>query len=393
MKHALLLAIWVLLGLSGFHDPAAAREKSIEEITILLEDEKRELQRLKERIEKQNRRISSAGKREVSLLRTLNRMETQVKLKERELEIYKWNIEINKRKVIKLTRNITKAQNSLSRQKSVLAKWLRIIYKDGGLYPVKVLFSADSVTDMVRRMKYMEVVTEYDTALFRQYADKLENLNKEKETLLDVRSELLRLQKDAAKKKSEIKPRRLAKIKFLRRLKKDKVLFVKAQKEYTQRSSALKDLILRLEKKRKHGENLNFADHKGRLDLPVDGKILNRFGRKKDKQYDVYIVHNGINIRTNKGTPVRVVYSGKVLYIGSLAGYGNLVIIGHGENYHSVYGHMGRIFTKVGKNVRRGQILGKSGDSGSIIGAALYFELRHNGKAIDPATWFRLAKN
>jgi len=388
-----LLVVWVLVLFTGFHAFAAAEEKSIEEISLLLEDEKRELQRLKENIEKQNRKISSAGKKETSLLRTLNRMETQVKLKERELEIYKWNIEINKKKVIKLTRNITHTQNSLARQKSVLAKWLRIIYKDGGLYPVKVLFSADSVTDMVRRMKYMKVVAEYDTALFRQYADKLESLNKEKTALLDVRTDLIRLQKDAAGKKNEIESRRLARIKFLRRLKKDKALFVKAQKEYNQRSRALQELILRLEQKLEHGENLNFADHKGRLDLPVAGKILNRFGRKKDKQYDVYIVHNGINIRTKKGTPVRAVYSGKVLYIGSLAGYGNLIIVGHGESYHSVYGHMGRIFTQVGKKVRKGQILGKSGDSGSIVGAALYFELRHGGKAIDPAAWFRLAKN
>lgn len=193
-------------------------------------------------------------------------------------------------------------------------------------------------------------------------------------------------------KKSETEAKQNTRIKFLRRLKKDKALFVKVQKEYTQRSSALNELILRLEKKMELGKNLDFADHKGRLSLPVKGKILNRFGKKRDKQYDVYIVRNGINIRAKKGTPVRTVYSGKVLYIGSLAGYGNLIIIGHGENYHSVYGHMGQILTEVGKNIRKGQVLGKSGDSGSIIGEALYFELRHGGKAIEPTAWFRLTK-
>ena len=85
-------------------------------------------------------------------------------------------------------------------------------------------------------------------------------------------------------------------------------------------------------------------------------------------------------------------YSGKVLYVGSLDGYGNLVILGHGEKYHSIYGHMDQILTEVSKNVRKGQIIGKSGDSGSIIGEALYFELRQGGKAVEPTAWFRLAK-
>ena len=89
-------------------------------------------------------------------------------------------------------------------------------------------------------------------------------------------------------------------MKFLKRLKMDKALFIKAQKEYRQRSNALNKLTLRLEKKLELGENLNFTDNKGRLALPVKGKILNRFGKKRDKEYDVYIVQNGINIRAKK---------------------------------------------------------------------------------------------
>lgn len=198
----LLLAVLVVSGFLIFYGPVAgADEKSIEEINALLEEEKRELKRLKVQIERQNRKIFSAGKKEMSLLNTLNDMESQVKLKKRELGVYKWNIEINKKKVVKLTRNIKSAEKSMAGQKSALSKWLRTIYKDGGLYSVKVLFSADNVTDMIQRMKYMAVVTEYDASLFQKYSGRLEKLNRKKMALIRVRSDLMLWQKSAEDKK------------------------------------------------------------------------------------------------------------------------------------------------------------------------------------------------
>ena len=392
MKKSVFKLVFVAT-LICFNGSAIADDKSIQEINNLLAEEKLELEQLKRQIERQGGKISSVGKKETSLLLTLHQMENKLKLKKRELEIYKWNIAINKKKVVKLNKNMKNIEKSLVRQKAALAMWLRTIYKVGGLYPIKVLFSADNITEMVQRMKYMEVVMENDALIFEEYTGRLESLNYEKQALLKVQSDLVRLQKDVGNKKSEIETERNTRVKFLKRLRKDQRLFVKVQKEYRQRSKSLNFLIQRLEKKLELGENLNFTDHKGRLKLPVKGKILNSFGKKKDKQYNIYIVQNGINIRTKKGTPVRAIYSGKVLYIGSLDGYGNMVILGHGEKYHSIYGHMNKILTRVGKNVQKGQILGKSGDSGSIIGEALYFELRQRGKAIEPTEWFRLAKS
>ena len=98
---------------------------------------------------------------------------------------------------------------------------------------------------------------------------------------------------------------------------------------------------------------------------------------------------NGINIRTEQYSLVRSIYSGKVVYTGQLDGYGNLIILGHGREYHTIYGHLNKIITAPGKSIRKGQIIGKSGDTGSIIGQSLYFELRKNGKAINPSGWFR----
>ena len=80
------------------------------------------------------------------------------------------------------------------------------------------------------------------------------------------------------------------------------------------------------------------------------------------------------------------------MYAGELEGYGNLLIVGHGNEYHSLYGHLDDIKVRADKIVRTGEIIALSGDSGSLEGETLYFELRKNGKPIEPITWFKKAK-
>ena len=122
--------------------------------------------------------------------------------------------------------------------------------------------------------------------------------------------------------------------------------------------------------------------------MPLYGKILNKFGKKRVKEYDSYIVYNGINVEAKKGSHVRTVFDGTVLYTGELEGYGNLVIIGHGKEFHSLYGHLDAIKVTTSKVVKTGDIIGLSGDTGSLQGETLYFELRKNGKPIKPNPWF-----
>ena len=152
-------------------------------------------------------------------------------------------------------------------------------------------------------------------------------------------------------------------------------------------------MISRLENKIIHGEGLDITDKKGNLLSPVKGKLLNKFGRERDKKYNTYIVHNGVSILVRKGSPVRSVFNGKVLYTGTLEGYGNIIIIGHGKSYHSLYGHLDEIISITGKTVRPGQIIARSGDSGSVIGEALYFEMRYKGRPIEPTAWLSQSSN
>lgn len=386
------LLILISFFLAAIFSPVTVAAGPEKDIQSQIEQEKTELEKLKAKLKKREKAIKKAGVKESSLLMTLQKIGNQLKLKERELKIYQWNKKINQNKIYRLEKKIALADNHLAGQKKILGKRLRAIYKEGSMFPIKVLFSSENFNDLIQRVKYMELVTEYDSRIFGKYNARLNQLEEEKSALLNARAKLDQLEKNTKKNKQEINNRKKEKSTFLKKLKKEKSLSIKVKNELLMASKNLNGLILNLEEKLVLGQGLDIIDRKGRLILPVTGKVLNKFGKKRDKHYDTFIVYNGIDIKVRKGTPVRSIFAGKVLYANELKGYGNLIILGHGNDYHSLYGHLDEIITKVGRKVRSGQIIGRSGDTGSLVGETLYFELRHKGNPIEPTRWFHTAQ-
>jgi murein hydrolase activator len=132
-----------------------------------------------------------------------------------------------------------------------------------------------------------------------------------------------------------------------------------------------------------------FSRQKGRLALPAAGDIVSRFGPKQSGDYKAFTFQSGIDIKVERGEPVRSVFQGKVIFAEWLKGYGNLVIINHGENYYTLYAHLQEMFKKKGDAVETGEVIATAGDTGSIKGVCLHFELRHHGKPVDPLKWIK----
>jgi murein hydrolase activator len=391
MKYrSLFLTVFVLVNLC-FASTGWAVKKNAKQIDSLLKDEQKELSLLKKKIAKQNKLISSVGRKEGQLLSNLKKVNNLIKLKERELKIYQWNFLINKKKLAKLEENLKTNEIKLNARKRLLGKRFRQLYKEGHVFPLKVAFSSENASQFLQQLKYMERIAQHDGRLMTDYKNQLEGMNTEKQSLLSVKAKLVRLKKDALGKRVEFKKARQDKKKFLKKIKKKKKFEIRTRIELQNASKNLNSLIAKLLSKLVSGEGLDILDKKGRLALPVKGKILNKFGRKKDEQYGSFIVHNGINIKTRTGTPVRSIFNGKVLYTGELEGYGNLVIIGHGKDFHSLYGHLDRIDAKPNQVVQIGDIIGLSGDTGSLVGETLYLEIREKGKPIEPVRWFKTA--
>jgi septal ring factor EnvC (AmiA/AmiB activator) len=132
-----------------------------------------------------------------------------------------------------------------------------------------------------------------------------------------------------------------------------------------------------------------FSLQKGRLIPPVAGKIISRFGVKQSGDYKSFTFQSGIDIRGEQGDPVRSVFKGNVVYAEWLKGYGNMVIIDHGENYYTLYAHLQEMFRKKGDTVDTGEVIATMGDTGSLKGVRLHFELRHHGKPVNPLEWLK----
>ncbi len=369
-----------------------SKDPSEEEIEKLIQDEKTELENLKEKIKKQAQEISTMGEKESRILKTLETLDNKKKVRERELQIYRWNSKINKNQLDKLSQKIKITERQLTRQKSMLGKRLRVLYKEGKMFPVKVLFSAEDYNDLIQKVKYMELLMTHDSRIFENYQERWQQFKEEERKLFEAKEKLIQFETAALQKKNEIEKEKRNKSKFLKTIKNKKVYFIQTRKEMLKASENLNRLIAKLEQKKISGQGLSFVDRKGHLIFPVNGKILNRFGRVRDKRFQSYIINNGLNLKVKKGTKVHPVFQGTVLFAGSLEGYGNLIILGHGDKYHSLYGHLDKILVQTGDYVYEDRAIGLSGDSGSLVGETLYLELRHEGKPIDPAPWLQVAK-
>ncbi|MHB8879443.1 MAG: murein hydrolase activator EnvC family protein [Myxococcaceae bacterium] len=130
-----------------------------------------------------------------------------------------------------------------------------------------------------------------------------------------------------------------------------------------------------------------FRAQKGHLPYPTKGLIEVGFGKVVNPKFNTVTVQKGVDFRVREGSPVVAVAKGTVAFAGWLKGYGNLVILDHGGSYHSLSAHLGSVAVETGTAVAAGAELGKVGDTGSLKGPYLYFEIRRKGQAIDPARW------
>jgi septal ring factor EnvC (AmiA/AmiB activator) len=132
-----------------------------------------------------------------------------------------------------------------------------------------------------------------------------------------------------------------------------------------------------------------FGTLRGRLPWPTEGKIVAAFGAQVHPRFGTRTYRNGVDIEAAQGTDVGAVFAGHVIYTGWFKGYGNLIILDHGNEYYTLYAHIAAIQVREGEDVRQAQRIGTVGDTGSLAGPRLYFEVRYQGKPQDPAEWLR----
>jgi septal ring factor EnvC (AmiA/AmiB activator) len=133
---------------------------------------------------------------------------------------------------------------------------------------------------------------------------------------------------------------------------------------------------------------LPLAPFRGSLEWPVTGRVVSRFGTSRDGRSGVPVVRNGIEIAATPGQPVRAVHAGTVAFAAPFTGFGTLVIVDHGQNAFTLFGHLAEATVEQGASINRGVVLGRAGRNPAGLDV-VYFELRIDGRPVDPVQWLR----
>ena len=352
------------------------------------------------------------------LLKKTKRAENQVSS---ELGQIEKNLQEKEAKLAGLSRDLKEAENALERtlretetvkgeaerKKQQIRVRLSALYKGGEIGTARMFFTSESFPQMAENLRYMKAILAYDRKLFAEFNAEIDRLRELKGTLERdaARKEIIKTTIEANKR--EIEDEKRKKASYLVKVRADKKGYLASIGELEANARRLQTMVEKLDAKSRKSytktsknhfggaallppvPDKGFGSQKGRLTLPAKGEVVDGFGRHKHPEFNSYTVSNGISIAAPQGSDIRAVYDGQVIYADYFKGYGNMVIVDHGGGYFSLYAHAAKIMKRVGTSVARNEVVASVGDSDSSRGTMLYFEIRYQGKPVDPAAWVR----
>ena len=348
-----------------------------------------EYKKLQERMHEQKKKLSEVQEREHSILGEIDDVNLRLGKIEPELEKFKKNLRGSEAEIAVVNTEIEKTKTKLERQKIWLKRKLRTIHRFGYSGDTVVLMmSSDDMSQTMRTLKYLEHITRYEQTLVGNFRDNLNILKSKYDRLQSLRAEL-KVQTDKVRtKEDELAHQRRSKEQILDTVRHEKASQQKVLAELKEASQRMLDIIRESSKTDTYAAT-GFGRLKGKLLWPTDGKIAIPYGTHRDPQFDTPVFRNGVHIQTVSAAEVRAPYGGKIIFAEWFKGFGQLIIVNHGSGYHTLYGNLSEIFSKVGDIIKENQLLGKVGTSGILNAPGLYFEIRYKGKPLDPSQWLK----
>ena len=251
-----------------------------------------------------------------------------------------------------------------------------------------VLLSAPTLADLVSRKYLFDRILGRDLAVFGEAKAALETQRRARAEVEGQTKQIAALADRAAEQKAIAAARREERETLLGALRTARRFHERAAAEAEEQTKRLAEFVTTLPPK-SAGDSLRgaFERLKGKLRAPAAGPVTVGFGRVVNPRFNTVTVQNGIDIRAPAGAPVRAVAPGRVVHAGWFKGYGNIIIVDHGDGYHTLVAHLASMRTAMGESVNPGDVIGTVGDSGSLKGTYLYFEIRQKGRPVDPKGW------
>lgn len=330
-------------------------------------------------------------------LLVLNRMDEEIYLTDLLIKELERRDSLLTHSIGKLEIDIDSLGEELDKRKVVLERRLLDMYKKGKIHTLEVIFNSSSFTDLSNRMKYLSTLARQDKILYdyvRKMQDvltrRIEEFNLSKEQL-----GLVRVEAENEKRTLEIEKQN--KESFLKQLSSEQQKQRNLEDELTKSMESLQYLINKLrvantniQTKRDVEEGQHYFDkNKKKVSWPMEGKIISKFGTVRHPKYNTKTLNNGIDIEGKKGDAIYAVYDGDVIYVDKFLGYGNVIMLDHGNGYYTLYAHLQEMNVILNQPVMAGEIIGTCGDTGSLSGPILHFEIRKDGKPLNPLNYLR----
>ncbi|MBX3132561.1 MAG: peptidoglycan DD-metalloendopeptidase family protein [Gemmatimonadaceae bacterium] len=297
--------------------------------------------------------------------------------------------------------SLVRTQDELAIKRAILTRRVQEIYKRGPLHALEALLSAESFGALVARYKYLHLVAQRDRALLQRVEQLNTQITAQRFLLVRLQGDVESNRRERADEEARLRRLELARGRTLAQIEAQQRQAQQRLQQISRDEQRLTNVIAAIEESRRRAEaaaartgaapvagSITTADL-GRLDWPVDGNIVYRYGRVVSPN-NTSITWNGMGIGAPAGTPVKAIADGEVVFAEQAGTYGLTMIVQHGGGTYSMYASLQEIHARRGTQVRKGQTIGTVGQADPDLPPRLHFEIRPNGgRAVDPLDWLR----
>jgi septal ring factor EnvC (AmiA/AmiB activator) len=368
-----------------------------------LKEKKEELGQVRRQLEDARAKASAARSREVSLLAELEQMDRTLARKRGEIGSLDRRIVRQERELERLGGQRGRVAEDIVEQRGALGARLRMLaaLQSSPVPPGLLGEPADTARD--RAFDDLARVARAELDGLTRSGETAERLAARQEAVARGRRELVTLRKALDAERAAVNEEAAGRRALLGRVRDDRATHERMVGELDEASRRLESLVALLTRRlaaRRVATRppepagprppaVGLGALRGQLPWPAEGRVVTGFGRQVHPRFGTETFRRGVDIEADEGAPIRAVFGGTVLYRGQLKGYGNLIILDHGAGYYTLYAHASEILVEEGDRVRAGQAIGRVGETGSLEGPRLYFEVRYQGRPEDPEQWLR----
>ncbi|MCG6874709.1 MAG: peptidoglycan DD-metalloendopeptidase family protein [Betaproteobacteria bacterium] len=367
--------------------------------------EKEALEQLRSRIEQAQKDLAAAESAHSEATDQLRESETAISEANRSLRDLAQRQRQARAALRELASDSRKMRDQIEAREEQVGTLVRAHYFTGDQRLLKLLLSGDDPNRIARSLAYYEYVFRAQTALISELRDRMDEIASLEQRSREGAAALAELERQAQAERAKLVATAAERRKVLATISRE-ISGQRRQIQTLQRdekrlarlvdelAKALRSVPAPPPSSRPRNERVPgagdvgpFSRAKGQLRLPVRGELAGRFGAPRQGSS---LTWKGVLILAPEGEEVRAVASGRVVFADWMRGFGNLLILDHGENYLTIYGYNEALLKKVGEPVHAGDVIATVGATGGAGTSGLYFEIRHEGKPFDPLTWVSL---